>query len=66
MQIMETYNPGNEGYDPLRTKEYGNNGWIVTHKDKPTLAIERGTGWYCVLPTVYEQDFIPMARALFG
>lgn len=60
------YNPGEHGYEPRNVAMYGDNGWIVTHKDNPTLAIEDGTGWYCVLPDIYDQDFIPIARSLFG
>ena len=63
---MDAYNPADDGYMPSRVREYGEHGWIVTHKDNPTLAIEDGTGWHCVLPDVYDSNWMLQARALLG
>ncbi len=60
------YNPADEGYSPHRVSLYGENGWIVVDDELPPLAIEAGTGWYCLIPDIYNADFMPVARALFG
>jgi len=63
---MDTFNPELWGYKNVRAEPFGN-GWIVVAKDLPVLIDENNTGdWFCPTPAFYEQDFIPVARALFG
>lgn len=62
----ESFNPADYGYLPSRVSQYGNNGWIVVHDELPPLVIENGDGWYCILPNVYDADWMPIARAVFG
>ena len=60
------FNPGEHGYMPNRVAMFGDNGWIVNHDELPTLVIESNTGWFCVLPSVYESEWMPIARAMLG
>ena len=60
------FNPANYGYLPRKVSMYGENGWLVVDDTLPPLVIESGTGWYCILPNVYDLEWMPVARAMFG
>jgi len=62
---METFEPQYWGYSTRDVKPFGDNGWVIASLDLPVIAIE-ADGWFCLLPTVYEQEWVPQARAMFG
>ena len=62
---MGTFNPIDFGYKTSEVRrEYGV--WVIVSDTLPVIIDDGEGAWYCPITAVYEQDFIPVARALFG
>jgi len=62
---MDTFSPQDWGYKASEVnRQYGV--WVIANDRLPVIIDEGAGAWYCPITAVYEQDWVPQARAMFG